>query len=120
MSAGWKSSMMITLRRIRGKGNTILVGQLVLLKGNVFPSSLDFLPNDSITTEILVDILATLNHIGVFDRSEGKVPFLLLDEHDSQIKLSFLEYINNPEHMWCVCIGVPYGTALWQVGDSSE
>ena len=24
------------------------------------------------------------------------------------------------EHAWSVCIGVPYGTALWQVGDSSE
>jgi hypothetical protein len=21
---------------------------------------------------------------------------------------------------WSVCIGVPYGTALWQVGDSTE
>ena len=83
--------MMITLRKIQGKGNTILVGQLVLLKGKVFPSSLDFLPKDSITTEILVDSVATLDHIGVFDRSEGKVPFLLLGEHDSRIQLPFLD-----------------------------
>ena len=26
----------------------------------------------------------------------------------------------DPKHEWVVCIGVPYGTALWQVGDASE
>jgi hypothetical protein len=31
-----------------------------------------------------------------------------------------LPYVNNPDHRWFVCIGVPYGTALWQVGDSME
>ena len=32
----------------------------------------------------------------------------------------FLQYINAEETKWATCIGVPYGTALWQVGDSSE
>ena len=32
----------------------------------------------------------------------------------------FLKYINTPEDHWVVCLGVPYGTALWQVGDSKE
>ena len=26
----------------------------------------------------------------------------------------------DPAHEWAVCIGVPYGTALWQVGKSAE
>jgi hypothetical protein len=34
--------------------------------------------------------------------------------------VKFLEYITDPDHPWKVCIGVPYGTALWQVGDSVE
>ena len=36
------------------------------------------------------------------------------------MKLPFLKYINTPTDHWVVCIGVPYGTALWQVGDSKE
>jgi hypothetical protein len=32
----------------------------------------------------------------------------------------FVEYINNDNHIWKVCLGVPYATILWQVGDASE
>jgi hypothetical protein len=28
----------------------------------------------------------------------------------------FLEYINDARHIWIVCIGVPYGMNVWQVG----
>jgi len=34
--------------------------------------------------------------------------------------MPFLKYVNTPEDHWIACIGVPYGTALWQVGDSKE
>ena len=34
--------------------------------------------------------------------------------------MSFLKYVNTPKDHWVDCIGVPYGTALWQVGDSKE
>ena len=34
--------------------------------------------------------------------------------------MPFLKYINTPEDNWIACIGVPYSTALWQVGDSKE
>ena len=26
----------------------------------------------------------------------------------------------DPKHRWTVCIGVPYGTHIWQFGDASE
>jgi hypothetical protein len=32
----------------------------------------------------------------------------------------FLTYINDPNHIWKVCLGVPYATNFWQVGDSAE
>ena len=48
------------------------------------------------------------------------MPFLLLDGHESRFELPFLTYITNPDHPWKVCIGVPYGTSLWQVADSKE
>jgi hypothetical protein len=31
-----------------------------------------------------------------------------------------LDYIFDADHPWMVCIGVPYGTHLWQVADSAE
>ena len=31
-----------------------------------------------------------------------------------------MRYIKNPNHKWVVCIGVFYGTALWQVGDPKQ
>ena len=72
------------------------------------------------TPEILRDICAELDFLGVFDRSGGCMPFFLLDGHGSRIQLPFLEYVNNALHLWCACIGVPYGTDLWQVEDSAE
>ena len=77
-------------------------------------------PNGSITLAILIDILATLDHIKCVDRSNGRKPFLLVDGHGSRFQLDFLKYVIDPAHEWVVVIGVPYGTALWQVGDSSE
>ena len=53
-------------------------------------------PKGSITSEILVDILGTLDHLGVFDRNAGKKSFLLLDGHESRLGLPFLSYINDP------------------------
>jgi hypothetical protein len=56
----------------------------------------------------------------VFDRSFGLNPFLLLDGYGSRFELEFLGYINTKETKWHCCIGLPYGTSYWQVGDSSE
>ena len=75
--------------------------------------------NGSITTEILADIMHYLNKQLTFDRDDA-TPYLLLDGHGSQFRLPFLEYINDAKNKWTVCISVPYGTNLWQVGDSSQ
>ena len=76
--------------------------------------------NVSITAEIMTDILATLDHVGVFNWQEGATPFLLIDGHRSRLDMEFLEYFCNPTHEWAVVMGVPYGTALWKVGDIPE
>jgi hypothetical protein len=54
-----------------------------------------------------------------FDRSDGINPFLLLDGHGSRFELPFVEYIHG-DYGWIVCIGVPYGTSMWQLGDSKH
>ena len=48
------------------------------------------------------------------------MPFLLLDGHGSRFEIPFLRYVTDKQHPWVVCQGVPYGTSLWQVADSSE
>ena len=72
------------------------------------------------TSDILRDIVATLDHLDIFDRYNGMRPFFLLDGHGSRLELPFLSYINDKAYEWDVCIGVPYGTSLWQVGDSVQ
>jgi hypothetical protein len=75
----------------------------------------------SIAAHLLVQMLKTLDELNVFDRSEDDIPpFLLLDGYGSRFDLEVLEYVNSVETNWRVCIGVPYGTSYWQVGDSTE
>ena len=95
-------------------------GPTCTFQGKEIPCLTRWSPKGSITAEILIDILATLDHHGVFKRSQGRMPFLLLDGHGSRFHPSFAKYIMDPDHPWAVCIGVPYGTALWQVGDLSK
>jgi hypothetical protein len=61
-----------------------------------------------------------MDKLDLFDRSDGIPSFLLLDGHGSRFEVPFLEYITDEAHLWKVCIGVPYGTSYWQVGDSTE
>ena len=61
-----------------------------------------------------------MDHLNLFPHTNRRTPLLLLDGHGSRFEIPFLEYINAPDHKWAVVIGVPYGTALWQVGNSPE
>jgi len=66
-------------------------------------------------------MLAAIYWLDVINQQEsGLNPFLLLDGHGSHFDLGFLQYINTDETKWECCIGLPYGTSYWQVGDSSE
>jgi hypothetical protein len=72
------------------------------------------------TGGILRKIFQMLYSLEVYkdDREKGLRPFILLDGHQKRFDLDFLSCMNDPCHHCSVCIGVPYGTALWQVGDS--
>ena len=45
---------------------------------------------------------------------------MLVDGNGSTFALECLQYIRDENHKWDVIFGVPYGTLLWKVGDSSE
>lgn len=66
-------------------------------------------------------MLRHLDTYAKFDRSDNQQPFLLLDgHHHSRFDVPFLNYIHEVDHPWTVCVGVPYGTHIWQVADSSQ
>ena len=95
-------------------------GPFCHINGKTVPTFCCCTENGSITSELLVEMLRVIDRFKVFDRSDGIAPFLLLDGHGSRFELPFLKYINAADTKWNACIGLPYGTAYWQVGDSSE
>ena len=105
-----------------GPGKLYPGGPQCMFKGKMVPCMCRWTPKGGINGSILLDIIATLDALCVFDEDmkAGVKPMLLLDAHGSHFELPFLQYINDTNTEWVVCIGVPYGTSLWQVGDSSE
>ncbi len=74
-----------------------------------------------ITGDILVDILKYFDQIDLFPCVDGgPIPELTIDGHQSHLDPKFVKHINDNGHKWRVCLGVPYATTLWQVGDASE
>lgn len=73
--------------------------------------------------KILVKILQHFDKIELFPRpngADGPFPMVIVDGHQSRYDPGFVDYINDKEHRWKVCLGVPYATSLWQVGDASQ
>ena len=104
-----------------GPGKYYPGGPVCYFRGKKIPPFVRWHESGSITSAYLKEALSTLDYLEVFDRKEdGASPFLLLDGHSSRLEMPFLQYINDPKDHWIACIGVPYGTALWQVGDSKE
>ena len=105
--------------RNSGAGKYFLGGPECLYRGKKIPALVRWYESVSITDDILVYMLKTLDQLEVIPRDENVKPLILLDGHQSR-QLPFLKYVNDPEDHWIACIGLPYGTALWQVGDSKE
>ncbi len=103
-----------------GSGKMYPYGPSCVFKGKEVPCMVCNTESGSITSDLLVTFLQKLDELELFPRENGLKPFLLLDGHGSRLELPFLQYVNDDDHRWIVCIGVPYGTSYWQVGDSSE
>ena len=105
-----------------GPGKRFPGGPTCQFKGKEIPCLTRWSKKGGITSEILIAILQALDETQIFDedRENGVKPLLLVDGHGSRFEIPFLRYISDDAHEWTVVIGVPYGTALWQVGDSPE
>jgi hypothetical protein len=105
-----------------GPGKRFPGGPTCIFRGKKIPCMIRYSESGGITAEILTDILRTFDTLDVFAdaRLEGIRPMLLIDGHSSRFDVGFLEYVNTDPHKWSITIGVPYGTAYWQVADSTE
>ena len=103
-----------------GPGKLYPGGPTCNFKGKEIPCMVRWSPKGGITSVILAEALAHIDSYCVFERINGRTPFLLLDGHNSRFELPFLEYICDKDHEWQVCIGFPYGTSLWQAANSEE
>ena len=103
-----------------GKGKCFPGGPECEFNGKKVSMLSQWSDSGGITPQILTNALKLMDNLDLFPREEGRIPFLLLDAHGSRFSQEFVRYINDPAHRWCVCIGVPYGTSLWQVADSEE
>ena len=63
-------------------------------------------PKGSISSQILAETLQHMDSLNIFNRGSGRYSFLLLDLHQSQFKMSFLEYTTNKNHEWRVIMQV--------------
>ena len=96
------------------------MGLTCFYKNKEVPCCVSCSDNGSIISKILASFLKQLDGLDLFPRRKGLKPFLLLDGHGSQLELPFLQYVNMAACQWVMCIGVPYGTSYWQVGDTAE
>jgi hypothetical protein len=103
-----------------GEGRAMRGGPTCTYRGKTVPCFIATSPKASITGPMLTDMLKFMDNLDLFDRSNGKRPFLLLDGHHSRFDINFLDYVHSDPNRWEVCIGVPYGTHLWQVADSPQ
>ena len=99
-----------------GPGKRFPGGPTCEYLGKKVPCFCAWTEKGGVTSEVLVKMLQTLDKYEIFDREHGIVPFLIADGHGSRFELEFLQCICNPKNELALCIGVPYGTALWQVG----
>ena len=110
------------LKKHKGKGKIFPGGPECNYKGTTIPALIAFTESGGINGTILTAIFKRLDDLVIYnaDRRKWMIPFALVDSHQSRFDLDFLKYINDAATKWNVCICVPYGTALWQVGNSNQ
>jgi hypothetical protein len=95
-------------------------GPTCTFNGVLVPTFATCSKNGSITSQLLTNMLKRMDALMLFDRSDGSNHFVLCDGHGIRFEEPFLEYNLESNRPWKCCIGVPYGTLVWQVGDSVE
>ena len=110
-----------SVRGSYGPGKQYPGGPTCNFCGTIVPPLICCSPKGGITSKQLKEMLECMDSLNLLPCVQGEqFPFLLLDGHGSRFQMPFKRYIGNAQHKWKVCIGVPNGTAHWQVGGSEE
>ena len=88
--------------------------------GTKIPPFVTCSPHGGITSQILADMLKWIDTYYLQRAPSSPTPCLILDGHSYRFELPLLSYVTHSEHKWYPLIGIPYGTSIWQVGDSVE
>ena len=74
-----------------GHGKLFPGGPICKFNNKEIPCMVRWTPKGSITSQILAEALQYIDSFDVFDRTNGKYPFLLLDAHQSRFEIPFLD-----------------------------
>ena len=114
---GW----VILMRANSGYGKRFPGEPKCYFQGKEVPVFICCSPKGRIKSELLKEMLERMDSFDIFPCIPGgTLPFILLDGHGSRLQLPFLRYTNDPDHPWILSLGLPNGTALWQVGDAAK
>ena len=103
-----------------GPGKFFPGGPTCTLRGKVVPCFIRLSLKGSMTNTMPTNVFREMDDRKIFNLTEGRAPFVLLDGYGSRTELEFMQHVNDLQHLWTVRAGVPHGTSLWQVIDSSE
>jgi len=92
-----------------GKRNIFPIGTTRSFKGKEVHCLCYWIPKGYITSLVLTNILALVNHHDIYNRLGGVTSFLFTDWYCSYFEFLLLKYICNPLYHGSAFILVPYG-----------
>ena len=96
-----------------GPGKYLPKGPTCIYNGKTIPCATYVSESGGITADILVAVLTVLDELDTSPHDSRITMFMFIDDHSSRLYPKFLTYINNFNHQWKVCLGVPYVMSLW-------
>lgn len=103
-----------------GVGQAMQGGPVCFSRGKEVNSYVGTSVDGKMNCQILHDICKHIDEIGLYDRSNGLSPFMLMDGHCTNIDMEFIDYVNDGRHQWTICCGLPRDTHLLHVAFSDE
>ncbi|GAX15921.1 hypothetical protein FisN_UnNu072 [Fistulifera solaris] len=93
-----------------GPGKYFPSGPVCQFRGTTIPTLVYQSPSGYLTSDILRNVLKTLDELGVYERGPGlPEPCCLLDGFRSRLSFNedLLQYCNDSAHKWNITLGVP-------------
>lgn len=94
----WDDDHGLSIERATAEGGWMSGGPVCTFCGKKMLCFIATAPNALINSSLLASVLKTIDKAQIYERTEGRISFLLLDgHHSSGLALPFLEYHINKE-----------------------